>query len=110
MAAEFTLDEKLEVIETFITQWRCARNGATGERDVFLILKAIASDIRARKPAAPGRARDRLSRAISDAKDLKVETGYRVKDLRKIAEIVIGEWPVIRTALEQLEQQQGSEA
>lgn len=106
MVAEFTDTEKLEVIEDFCNQWRCARNSTSGDRDVYLILKAIASDIRARRPQAPSRARDRLSRAISTAKDLKVDTGYRVRDLRAIAEIAIGEWPVIRRALEQLEQRE----
>lgn len=106
MAGEFTDAEKLEVIEHFIQQWRPARSSdISGERETYLILKAIASDLRARKPAAPGRARDRLARAITDAKDLKVETGYRLKDMRRIAETVISEWPVIRAALEQLEQE-----
>lgn len=107
MAAEFTDAEKLEVVEHFLDQWRPARSSdISGERDTFLTLKAIAADIRARKPDAPGRARDRLRRAISDAKDMKTDDGYRARDLRTIAETVISEWPVIQRCLEHFEQQE----
>lgn len=106
MAPEFTDDEKLEVVDFFCAQWRPARTSTIeGERTTLQILKAIAKDIRARKPAAPSRALDRLARALSDAKDLKLDTGYRDRDLRQIAETVISEWPVIKSALEQFEQQ-----
>lgn len=104
---EFTEQEKLEVIEHFITQWRPARSSTIeGERDTYLILKAIASDLRSRKPTAPSRARDRLGRAITAAKDLKTDTGYRARDMRLIAETAISEWPVIKAALEQFEQRE----
>lgn len=104
----FTDAEKLEVIEFFCTQWRPARSSTIeGERTTLLILKEIAKEIRARDPAAPGRAQDRLQRAIDDAKADRRESGsgYAVPKLRKIAEIAIGEWPTIRQALETYEKE-----
>lgn len=99
----FTDAEKLEVIEFMITQWRPARSSSIeGERATYLILKEIAADIRGRDPQAPSRARERLQRAIDDAKADRRESGsgYAVPKLRKIAEVTIGEWPTIRQALE----------
>lgn len=106
--SKFTEQEKLEVIEYFIEQWRVARSSAGGDRAIYLILKAIGSDIRARLPVAPSRARDRIERVIMNAKDRKGPSGYVVSDLRKIAETTISEWPVIRAALEKLEKEQST--
>lgn len=105
MAAEFTREEKLEVIESFVTQWRPARSsGDAGERDVYLILKAIADDIRAGAPDAPGRALSELQNAIEAANATKsTRDGYEMGKLRRIAELLIGLWPVVRRALEQFE-------
>jgi hypothetical protein len=102
MAANFSDEHKIEVIEHFIEQWRPARNSTAGDRDVYLILKEIAADIRGRGPNVPGRARDRLQRAINEANFSKT-SGYATPPLRRIAETVISEWPTIRQALNEFE-------
>jgi hypothetical protein len=104
---EFTEQEKLEVIEALVEQWRPARSSSIlGERETYLILKAIAKDIRGRLPGSPSRARDRLIRAIELAKANKTSSGYSIPDLRRIAEISIGEAAAITQALEHFEQRE----
>jgi hypothetical protein len=107
MAANFTDAEKLEVIESFIVQWKVARTGDhLGGHDVYLLLKEIAKDYRGRAPNAPGRARERLERALEHAAKTKTGgVGYEFNALRRIAETVISEWPTIRQALEKFEQE-----
>jgi alkyl hydroperoxide reductase subunit AhpC len=102
MAADFTDAEKLETVEFFIEQLRIAKTDRGGDHEIFLILKSIAADIRGRAPNAPGRARDRLQRAI-DAAQASKTSGYAIPAVRRIAETVISEWPTIRQALEQFE-------
>jgi hypothetical protein len=104
MAADFTDAEKLETVEFFIEQFRIAKTDRSGDHEIFLILKAIAADIRGRAPNAPGRARERLERALEHAAKTKTGgVGYEFNALRRIAETVISEWPTIRQALEQFE-------
>ncbi len=104
--AEFTDGEKLEVVEHMIEQWRVARGSAGGDRDVYLILKAIAKDIRGRMPGVPHRARDTLQRAIERATAAKTGlpgAGYQGRTMFALAQVVIGEWATIRQALEKFE-------
>jgi len=109
MAGEFTKQEKIEVVEHFITQWRPARSSSIeGERDTYLILKAIAADLRA---DAPGRASDtalKIEKEIANAERRKTPSGYEPGSLRAVAELVIGRWKTIRAALEHFEQRGNS--
>lgn len=105
---DFTDREKLEVIEHFIEQWRPAQN-IRGERDVFLILKEIADEIRAREPQRAIETIVKLERAIGNAKkNRKRVLGYEPGNLREIAELVIGRWSTVRQALEKFGQEEAS--
>lgn len=104
MTKTFTDREKLELVEFLITQWRPARSSTIeGERDTYLILKAIADDIRARKPGRAIEVVERIERAINNARASRDRSGYQPGNLREIAELAIGSWGTIRLALERLE-------
>lgn len=104
MAGSFTDKEKLEVIEFMIEQWRPARSSdIAGERDTYLILKDIAREIRGRMPGVPSRSRQTLERAIERAAATKTGlpgAGYQGRTMFALAQVVIGEWPTIRQALD----------
>ena len=106
MAVNFTDQEKLETIEFFIEQWRVARNSETGERDIYLILKSIAKDIRGRESQSISGTRILLEGAINRSLEAKTEHGYQFGNLKQIAELTIGLWPTIRQALDWLEEKQ----
>lgn len=102
---DFTIEDKLEAIEDAIR--------LCSARDVVfrLILKDIARDIKARRPTAPGRARERLQRAIDKANESRTGlpgAGYQGRTLFALAETLISEWATVKLALEQLEQGKGS--
>lgn len=101
----FTEAEKLEVVEHFIQQWRPARSGGdSGGRDVYLILKSIASDYRGRAPGRAGAIGTEIERLVDSAKLYKADDGnYTDGRLRRIALFVIGAWPTIRQALDKFE-------
>lgn len=109
----FSIEDKLEVIEFFLTQWRPARSSdISGERDTYLILKEVARDIRARMPGVPSRSRDTLQRAIDRATAAKTGvpgTGYEGRTMFALAQVVIGEWAVIRQALDQFKEEAKSD-
>ena len=109
MAAEFTTEEKIEVLEHFIVQWRPGRSsGIEGERETFLILKAIAADLRAQRQDRKGQVLTELSKLVQLA-DLHRDPetkNYTPGRLQRVAHFVMGSWPVLRQALEQFEQQE----
>lgn len=111
MGAEFTPAEKREVIEHFIVQWRLGRaSGIEGERDTYLILKAIAADYRAQEPARKERVLIELSKLV-DLADIHRDPAtknYTPGRLQRVAHFVMGSWPVIRKALEQFKQTEGA--
>lgn len=95
-------EEKLQVIENFVEQWRGSRaNSDPSEQHVYQTLKAIADDLRA--PVKTSDTVHRMDRAIRNAQDRKTSTGYATGNLREIAELTIGRWPTIRQALEKFE-------
>jgi hypothetical protein len=109
MVGNYTDAEKLEVIELLIEERRAARNSAFESRfrEQWMILKAIAADIRGRQPSSVSRARDLLREAIDGAERSKLrDLGYENGKLRQIAELTIGLWPTLQQALEQFKQEQ----
>jgi len=108
---DFTTEEKLEVIEHFIVQWRPGRSsGIEGERDTFLILKSIAADLRAQQPARKGEVLTELSKLVDIANIHRdpATKNYTPGRLQRVAHFVMGSWPVIRKALEQFKQTEGA--
>jgi len=102
----YTIEEKLSVVEFLIEQLRDSRHelGAPN-RGRYLILKSVAADLRARIPGEPLAACFELDEAIRAADASKtVPLGYEIGKLRRIAEILIGRWPVVRQALEKFEE------
>jgi len=98
-----TLQDQIDAIDHLINDFRWARNETYCiEHDIYLALKEIAKDLRARLPAAPSDALLALQRRIADAAATKgpAMQGFDRSALAGIGEEVIGKWPVIRQALE----------
>jgi hypothetical protein len=103
----FSVTQKLKVIERAIEDLRWARNDfSVPENRIYLILKGIADDLRARLPETPGDTLRGLDEVILAAKRAKLKDGYETGHLRRIAEYVIGSWPVLRRGLEKLQEEQ----
>ena len=82
---QYSSEEKLEVMEFLIEQWRSAgRHGSAHDRATYLILKAIASDYRARDKIRISETINRMERAIDHAKLRKQPViGYEPGNLRE---------------------------
>jgi hypothetical protein len=102
----FSDREKLEVVERMIEQWRPTARGErlSDGRDVYLILKAIASDYRGRQPGRAGAIGEELERIIELAVIYKDDNGrYTHGRMTRIAQFVIGARATIRQALDKFE-------
>jgi hypothetical protein len=93
----------LEDVERVIEDVRWARNepGAPEHR-VYHGLRAIAAELRARQPAAPGEALRALEARIEHVRRSKTRLGYDGRKLVALAEELVGRWPTVRLALEGL--------
>ena len=97
--------EKREAIEWMIEQHRQWREGTSGQQRMLSIMKSIAVDYRARERQKVVETAQRIERAIEYADKRKKPPvySYEIGNLREIAELTIGSWPVIRQALEEFE-------
>lgn len=97
----FSDNEKLEVIEHFIVQWKpAATNTIEGERQTLLILKEIARDIRSRTPERTNEAIVKIEGALTVARANRTAQGFKVGHLAGIGQLMVRYWPTIRQSLE----------
>ena len=69
-------------------------------------LKSVAVGLRARLPGETGVVLGRLERYMADAeKNRHPEMGYEMGSLQVIAQYVIGKWPCIRQAMQQIDEE-----
>jgi hypothetical protein len=94
----FTLEEKLEEIEQLIVESR--RPGSRYHHDRFLILKAIAADLRATLDKPRSLSLGELERCIRKVKESHSALGYEAGRLVETANTLIHHWPFVRQALE----------
>lgn len=105
MERTFTPEEKLAVVERMIEAHRWARSApGTKEQETWLALRAIASDVRATLPTAPGRTLQALSFQVDSARRSRARIGYLdVSHQQAVAEALLAHWLVVRRALELIE-------
>lgn len=97
----FTIEEKLEIVERMIEVGRLHRSApGTEAYQQVEILKAIASDLRARLEHVPSATLVDLERRIVAVARTKGPTGYQPHALHELGTGVTVRWPVIRAALE----------
>jgi uncharacterized protein involved in exopolysaccharide biosynthesis len=68
-------------------------------------LKSVARSLRARLPGETARVLAQLEIYMADAEKSKCEMGYEIGSLRVIAQYVIGKWPAIRQAMQQINEE-----
>lgn len=97
-----TVEEKIDVVETLIEEYRWARNVETApEHRIYGALKEIATDLRAATPAARSKVVDALRFQVDSAKRGKARIGYmEIGHMQALAEAVLAHWAVIKLALE----------
>ena len=97
--------EMLFEVERLIEDFRWARNQTDAiEHRTYLVLKALADDIRGRQPLTVGSTAHRLQERIDNAAQSKSALGYGTGHLIGIGQEVIGCWSTLRQALEKFEQ------
>lgn len=106
-----TYAQKLAVVEGLIEDFRWARPEDAKvdypeDHETYHALKEIASDIRAAAEHASCPVLRDLSVAIGGAHASKTKFGYATGSLVAIGQYVIGRWPVIRRALERVDQKE----
>lgn len=97
--------EALAEVEKLIEYYRGqgARDPAHPANRTYATLKAIASDLRARLPAAPGEAQRELQRALDDLERSKDGASFSDGCAQNVAMQIRSRWPVVRQALERFE-------
>lgn len=108
----FTVAEKLAEIEELIELYRFARRFPDDpEYQTYLILKAVAEDLRARTNGAAGDARRELGRRIAAA--VRTSDGMPNSTFANavlgVGQELIGRWPVVEQALERYEEERGGQ-
>lgn len=107
MTLTFTVAEKIEVVDNLIESLRWTRSErATRSHVTYLILKAIAADLRGRAPEAAGEAQKSLYRRIEAAKRANNGRHYDPGMMFGIAEELIGRWATVEQALERFGESQ----
>lgn len=98
----YTRAEKLEVVEHLIESHRWARyDDGVPEHGTWLILKSIASDIRANMSGAPNRTLQALAFQVNVALKAKSRIGYLELDhMQAVTECVIAHWAILQRSLE----------
>lgn len=94
-------DDKLAAVERLIEDFRWARKDpAVPEHATYLALKAIATDLRAPKVEAKGRALQSLGFQVDAARAFKARIGYvEVGHMQAMAEALMAHWPAVKKAL-----------
>ena len=101
MDRNFSLGDKIKAAERLIEDLRWSRNDPmVPEFTTYWVMKAVASDLRARQRHVKLQALDDLQHAIDMAHASKIRPGYEMGKLQHLAELLIGKWPVVRQALE----------
>lgn len=97
----FDLEDKLSEVEKLIISARKSRGevGSAGYRR-YMVLKAIADDIRARMDRPRSLSLGELERCIQKVKDSQNPSGYQSGPLMNTANTLINHWPFVRQALE----------
>ena len=95
-------EEKLALIEQFISEFRGARKRGSSPRETkdYETLKALAEDIRSRLASPRSNALDDLERKLATIQKSKTALGYNQGQLLNLAYTVVGKWPIIKAALE----------
>ena len=99
----YTIEEKLGVMHSLITDARHARNESpqSMSRRRYEILKSIAADLRARVEFARSDALDDMTRTLELVVESKDESGrYSEKRLITAANMLIIRWPAVSQALQ----------
>lgn len=94
-----TTDEKLNVVERLIEEWRWARDGHTDQRQVYEVLKSIAKELGARRVGAPGVVEVELERRMAAVQASKTSLGYAVPAMVGLAQELVGRWQTVIHAL-----------
>lgn len=97
-----TIDEKIEMLEGIIKQYRWARNEEpmSAPRQILDALRSIVADLRARKATAPNAAEQQIERRLRGIHNAQ-ERGDNPDGAKiSMANEVMGRWPVIKQALE----------
>jgi len=101
MNRNFSLDDKLQAIETLIVDLRWARSDPlVPEFKTYWVLKALADDVRGRQLAVKIDTLVNLQKALDAVYASKTRLGYDIGKLQNLAERLIGRWPTVRQALE----------
>jgi non-ribosomal peptide synthetase component F len=102
----FTVEAILAGVEAMIEAMRWARSQpGTPEHATLELLKAIARNLRAQLDGASSRTMISLEYRINAALRQKARLGYyEIGALQGIGEEVIGKWPVLRRALDGMEE------
>ena len=97
-----TPEVKLATVERLIEDFRWARSDPmVPEHQTYNALKALAVELRAQSPRASNKALQVLSMPIEHAQRFKACMGYiDMGHHQAISEALIGQWPVVRRALE----------
>lgn len=106
-----TYAQKLAVVEGLIEDFRWARPEDAKidfpeDHETYHALKEIAVDIRASAARAGCPVLRDLSVAVGGAHASKTKLGYATGSLVAIGQYVIGKWPVIRRALERVDEKE----
>jgi hypothetical protein len=99
----FTTEEKLAEVEQLVENFRWSRRYPEDpEYQTYLVLKAIAEDLRAPLPATQNKALEVVGFVVNAAMRSKAQLGYlEVGHQQAIADRVMKYWGTIRSALEQ---------
>lgn len=98
-----TEDEKLGAVERLVEKWRPHRSQPNSDEGIeYLALKAVAADLRARRDEKIQDGTRKLQEAIDRVEASRVQPGYDygIGQLRALAELTIGLWPLIRQSLQ----------
>jgi hypothetical protein len=97
----FRLEEKLGEVEKMIVEARQSRGkpGSAGYRR-YMVLKAIAADLRARLDLPRSLSLGELERCVDRIKQSRTGIGYENGALVAAANTLINRWPFVRQALE----------
>lgn len=97
-----SLDEQIAAVDRCLEDFRHARSQpGTLENKTYFALRAIADELRGRKPEACRHTLRLLAARVDAARSVRMADGA----MRGVAEVLISRWPTVRQALEKFERE-----
>lgn len=95
-----SIDDKIFEVERLLEEFRWARGApATAEHKTWLVLRALASELRGRKAEAPSQAETQLERRRLAVIASKTRLGYANGPLVGLAQELLGRWETVLQGL-----------